>query len=539
MTQFVLFVSDTNDVDEDYGSFPPPPANLTGAVGMALISATQEEDLIAKIEKRIEVRNRNVSVAIAVTTETEHVQQLRKQGKLMHSPDFDAELQGMAAPLIIATGDTPVMAPQSCPEKSMDDVFGTQHYMTSMTKLLQSTPLNTFKGNADPNNIAIEIVHLQSTLYDTHNSNALPGRSPDGVGRVVGLSGPFAITFICDVKPSLSMDTSPFTDAQVGHILEMTEYLLSSVQPWRFKCYSFLTDTRRFQFFKTIKQSDSNSFSHQLSCIFSAEKGWQIVLGWLKAHPSSLGYESIQIEHVECLDLLGIGKTKYVFGCKFKDKSDCVLKLFENDEDYETELKNLKNLSRGLASIGEQFNGMVPAILQDNLQTPSNSPKRGFVLWPQCNPVQPCANGQRVYGEDIAGLVSLLEVIHTQLHIVHRDIKPQNMFKRQNDGKIFLNDWGSAVSIQSGALVNWEGTTLFYNRPDQHVPSPTDDLIALARASYLMIYNDMYSGDIYNKQEIQVFWENTFRRTEIWSHILQESRACNYPLLKVLYAKLK
>ncbi len=184
---------------------------------------------------------------------------------------------------------------------------------------------------------------------------------------------------------------------------------------------------------------------------------------------------------------------------------------------------------------------MVPAIVQDNLQTSSNPPKRGLVLWPQCNPVQPCANGQRVYGEDIAGLVSLLEVIHTQLHVVHRDIKPQNIFKRQNDGGIFLNDWGSAVLIQSGVLVDWEGTTLFYNRPDngQHVPSPMDDLIALARAAYLMIYNDMYSGDIHNKQEIQVFWESTFRRTEIWSTILLESRACNYPLLKVIYAKLK
>ncbi len=280
----------------------------TGAVGKALVPA-EEEELIAKIEKRIGYRNRNVSVAMAVTTEAEHVQQLRKKGKLAHSPDFDVELQGMAAPLTIATGGTPVMAPPSCPEKSTDNVFGTQHYMTSMTKLLQSSPpLYIFKTNADPNNIAVEIVHLQSILFDTHDSNALPGRSPDGVGRVVRLSGPFAITFICDVKPSLSMDTSPFTDAQVGHILEMTEYLLSSVQPWRFKCYSFLTDTRRFQFFKTVKQSGSNNFSHQLSCIIPAEKGWQIVLGWLKAHPSSLGYESIEIENVECLDMLGIGK---------------------------------------------------------------------------------------------------------------------------------------------------------------------------------------------------------------------------------------
>lgn len=97
-------------------------------------------------------------------------------------------------------------------------------------------------------------------------------------------------------------------------------------------------------------------------------------------------------------------------------------------------------------------------------------------------PVQPCRDGQTVFGEHIVQLVGIVEEVHTTLFSAHRgDIKPSNILYSKEDGNLMLIDWGSAAAI--GLLeVRYEGTVGFYDAPlhrDSHVPSAEADLLAV------------------------------------------------------------
>jgi hypothetical protein len=249
---------------------------------------------------------------------------------------------------------------------------------------------------------------------------------------------------------------------------------------------------------------------------------------------SFLGYEEISIKDVEISDILGIGSNgKYVFSGKYNDIPDQVIKLFPDVESREKELRNLINI----ATIREMpgFSQMIPTVVAPHVLSTSGRP--GLVLSPECYPVEPCRGGCIVFGSDIAELVSLLEQVHL-LGICHRDIKPSNIFKRKDNGKLYLNDWGSAAS--TGIYVPWEGTRGFYKMVDEiHQPSTHEDLIALARSAYLILYNDTSTMPV-ETAEIDMFWRGRFHdHSIIWEEIVEFCLQGNYQRLMELFPKLK
>jgi len=64
-----------------------------------------------------------------------------------------------------------------------------------------------------------------------------------------------------------------FADEEIGHILDMTQHLLSHFQKKRQFMYSFLTDGYRFQFFKALRFDDK--FKYEYSNVYLGFSGWQ------------------------------------------------------------------------------------------------------------------------------------------------------------------------------------------------------------------------------------------------------------------------
>jgi hypothetical protein len=60
--------------------------------------------------------------------------------------------------------------------------------------------------------------------------------------------------------------------------------------------------------------------------------------------------------------------------------------------------------------------------------------------------------------------------------------------------------------------VPWEGTLGFSSKPSEsfHIPSIVEDLMALAKSAFLMIYNETLSDlDLSNEEAVSTFLEAT------------------------------
>jgi serine/threonine protein kinase len=118
--------------------------------------------------------------------------------------------------------------------------------------------------------------------------------------------------------------------------------------------------------------------------------------------------------------------------------------------------------------------------------------------WADC--VEPIPGGSSVDGQHIADLVRVLRIVHTRLQICHRDVKPWNIYIYNSN--IILSDWGSARSSLSP--VTWEGTIGFYKGYiGEQCPLPANDLIALLKSAYLMLFNCRMPVT-----EIETFWKD-------------------------------
>ena len=82
-------------------------------------------------------------------------------------------------------------------------------------------------------------------------------------------------------------------------------------------------------------------------------------------------------------------------------------------------------------------------------------------------------------------------------NIIHRDVKPENIFMA-NEDLLILNDWSSAYQIpESGVAesIPWVGTRFYsssvISATGQHVPRKQDDLISLVRTALVVYCNQI------------------------------------------------
>lgn len=87
-------------------------------------------------------------------------------------------------------------------------------------------------------------------------------------------------------------------------------------------------------------------------------------------------------------------------------------------------------------------------------------------------------------------LLPVLKFIHTQ-HVIHRDIKPQNIIRRQKDGRLVLIDFGASkqlnatVQSQKGTTIGSQGYTPIEQM--QGEAYPTSDLYSLGITAFHLL----------------------------------------------------
>jgi hypothetical protein len=223
--------------------------------------------------------------------------------------------------------------------------------------------------------------------------------------------------------------------------------------------------------------------------------------------------------------LRALGKGR--FCTAFESNLNEVVKIFQAaDTEVAT---NEMSVLRMLANNNVKF---VPVVLGELLQ--SNCGKfTALVVTPVGIPVLPIHGGRRTNGADWANIVSSLQSAHG-LRIMHRDVKPTNMFI--TDAGVILNDWGSSCAL--GVRICWVGTLGYSEAAEDdgfHTPLPASDLTALVRSVYSMMTQELPPCDDSRSQ----FWEARLREPTLWHDCLRAAQTCNYEDLKALFCRLK
>eukprot|EP01036_Dinobryon_divergens_P031492 gene31492-40899_t len=523
-----------------------------------VLKFTENEVERATAEMQIMEDTRNNEVS----TGTDIVQYLREKRLINHANSFDSWLME-ASPtrrnLWISHGDSSRYFPaEACREKDTKTINnggestitnGTQTYLEAINREVSSAGCLYLESADIPGtyneSTAIKFVRT-SDPHDNQKSVSFRNRRrPDLVLYRSGCSGAYAITSLGDAKPFDGLDDA-FSEAQIGHVLDMGIELMSHVQPWRSFLIVFLTDTHG--------------------------DGWTIYLSLLMLSLDDLGYSEMSIAGVQAMDLVGSGvgfsgkKKRFVFSGKVEasslkaaahededgeeDSSSSLYMLkvfFPGDDDaFEREKKNLLRLADSaypddhpLYHPEELRRKHLPRLIRWDLMT-NESCLHVLMVSPIALKVSPCRDGHRVCSRHILQLVDVVEFVHTTTNLVHRDIQPDNIFLSLDQKHIILGGWGAAADRGSEGPPN-QGT---YGVPEEERPPPSfspdssllavvpafeDDLVAVVKSAYSMLFNEPAPGKGENLEE---FWTSRLMTAPFWATAVRASTAGNYDLLR-------
>ncbi|WP_036481678.1 serine/threonine-protein kinase [Myxosarcina sp. GI1] len=135
--------------------------------------------------------------------------------------------------------------------------------------------------------------------------------------------------------------------------------------------------------------------------------------------------------------------------------------------------------------------------------------------------------------ELIIELLPVLEYIHSQ-NLIHRDISPDNLIRRDVDGKPVLIDFGcvkiaaNAVSRSTGRSITLIGKKGY--SPEEQMRSgqafPCSDLYSLA-ATALVLLTRKQPHELYDPQKGKWHWDKEIELNSSWQKILTKMLAYN------------
>ena len=102
----------------------------------------------------------------------------------------------------------------------------------------------------------------------------------------------------------------------------------------------------------------------------------------------------------------------------------------------------------------------------------------------------------------------MLQTVHEELKIIHRDVKPENIFlsRNQNNLEILLIDWSSAVT--ENLKCAYAGTPLYGEKIDRcrkHVPLQALDLRCFVRTAFALSKQCIPDADN-NHDDADKYW---------------------------------
>jgi hypothetical protein len=150
-----------------------------------------------------------------------------------------------------------------------------------------------------------------------------------------------------------------FSDEETGQELDFLQIALV-LQPWRIYIYGFLTDTRRFQFFKAVRDS-AKGIAFDRSGVYTDQDGWVALQTLLSQSDQVLGFQDISVLGWELGSWLGSGATSTVF--KMTNK-------FNNEIQEVAVCKMYLSLTEGREQREREFNALCILADQKNVPKP-------------------------------------------------------------------------------------------------------------------------------------------------------------------------
>lgn len=436
---------------------------------------SQRNDQIMNLGREILILQSRQERIRTVTTESKFVSLMLQDHLLAWDESFEINVLW---PIQNEYGDYwSASLPSTFPILGTAEKNGTQKFVVDMLFKLQNNVVLT-----SPHTTVSKEVNLSSTLDENaYQRISYASRKPDFVAYEPNRSGPFAITLIGEVKGRTG--ESQFSNQEIGHVIDMGIDLMKT-QLRRKNLVMFLTDGFRMQFF-LLRSNGLSPYSCGYSKIYKGKTGWLILFGLLQESLQNLGYAPTVIDGVKLISVLGQGGQCVAYSGIFEEKA-CVIKVYQNSSFHSTEVSMLQRLHLQLAE-SDHLRCSVPQLLHGGLRC---GDQYVTVTESVHDSVQSSdLRGRIVSGSHIVQLVRLLQRVH-EIGNCHRDIKPDNIYV-SSQNQIVLSDWASASTINQ--LVSFQGTPGFNDfeglAPEFHEPTAADDLKALVKSAYLMIFN--------------------------------------------------
>eukprot|EP01118_Nematostelium_gracile_P013194 TRINITY_DN4957_c0_g1_i1.p1 TRINITY_DN4957_c0_g1~~TRINITY_DN4957_c0_g1_i1.p1 ORF type:complete len:609 (-),score=105.51 TRINITY_DN4957_c0_g1_i1:136-1962(-) len=392
---------------------------------------------------------------------------------------------------------------------------------------------------------------LKIILTDENNRPSFGTRKPDIVGwkklngDIISKSS-FDICVIGELKGVRHGD---FTSSEKGKLLLFLENFLR-IQTFRTEVTGFLSDGVQIQFFRALKQPNRIVYHQTKSYVLShGNDGVHWLFGLLTTEPSALGLTrdvKVGDDPVLMKEVLGTGGSSLVFAGEYKG-TRIVVKCFHHKDHLENERAILDKIA-GIPSL----NGLTPTVVgvsQDELTlllTPVGLP---FVTYQDEIPLSDDLKGKKIWAtkDHFIQLIDILERLHKDLEMVHRDLKLDNWFSQENSGPVFLNDWGSAALI--GKSTSFTGCLELAPEDvlqavidkKEYTPQPAHDLQMVVKcvwASSHLRYKLPRDHDIITRAgQLITFW--TLRLSPpAWKEMIGFAQNCQYEKVKRCIARI-
>ncbi|KAL6073720.1 SAM domain (Sterile alpha motif) domain containing protein [Balamuthia mandrillaris] len=424
-----------------------------------------------------------------------------------------------------AKGGKPLFPPRGYPDAGASESKVVQPYWSSQLKLL----VKLFPD-------------LPITLVDTYNKVSFGRRKPDVVGYLKGKpKSIFYITLLGDVKARRTATKEDFDDSEKGHLHSFLEELLLEYQPYRSVVNGFLTDGCLIQFFRLQKLPTADKWTES-PILHLHSDGGKWLLGLLQSNKAAHGLpEDIVIDEEPVImnELLGIGGSAVVYSGQYKGDTVVVKRFNSADNIY-----HLQNEKRCLEEVQDLVPSVPKLVADDEEQLVLLlSPVGGHFA----SRLSHCTNRNTSHdrqtmlamADDFCQLVNILEQVHHNYGLVHRDVRLSNCFRHLDTGTVFLNDWGCATKV--GKKVKFSGALQYapehviqcWHLNKTYEPTFAHDLEMVVKSVFQTLFFTTFEEiRVEEKAEkIIKFWRYHLAPT-IWSSMLTTAQKGDYESLR-------
>lgn len=355
----------------------------------------------------------------------------------------------------------------------------------------------------------------------SRNRKTIGTHKPDILHRKQGRAGEQSVRAIGEIKLMERNSELEFSYEQQGEICDFLQTSLM-VQPWRNFIYGYMSDGKRFEFYRVSKGTKNEQVVYfiERSGLFLGWEGWEKLQLLVCQDDAILGYCDVNIPGWELKTWLGTGATSAVFTCISQNSSTLAVCKLYLDVTRGRELR--KRERKALERLSE-----LPCVPKIVAGAPDRSLCQRAVLIKTPEGLD-IPREIRLAVDAFAPIVNALKYAHQQCDVFHNDISPENLFGvKQEDGSYtaMLNDFGSACSqseLDTGVRI---GTRrLFYDNGF----GARADLVGLVRSIFYLTQATFVYGKVTTAEELDGVMR---QQIQFWSTALNFANQMQYEQL--------